>query len=126
MRKANRLRLMNLFFEEADGRQNVYVNCEPLAQQLDISDEEMASACDFLAGEHLIEPMQALWGKPYPPRVSLTHWGIKEIEQAREDPDEPTEHFPPLVSIVQIFGDVTNSNVQAGTVDSTQTGADGG
>lgn len=117
---------MNAIFEQADGREHVYVNCQPLAEELGLSDEEMASASDFLAGEHLIEPMNALWGKPYPPRVSLTHWGIKEIEQSREEPEQPTEHFPPLVSIIQIFGDVNHSNVQAGTVDSTQSGASDG
>jgi hypothetical protein len=119
-RKANRLRVMNLIFEEADGREHVYLGTEAIAARLGLSDEEMASACDFLAGEHFIQPRAAVWGKPYPLHVSLTYRGIEEIEQSREEPEEGTEHFPPLVSVIQIYGDVTNSNVQAGTVDSSQ------
>lgn len=31
------------------------------------------------------------------PMVSLTHWGLKEIEEAISAPEAPTEHFPALV-----------------------------
>jgi hypothetical protein len=43
------------------------------------------------------------------------HWGIKEMEQARQAPREPTPHFPPLISVVHIEGDMIGSTVQSGS-----------
>jgi len=51
--------------------------------------------------------------------LSITHWGVKEVEQAISKPDESTEHFPP-VNIINIEN-MNNSQIQQGTVSSTQT-----
>lgn len=121
-RRAIRLRVMTEIFEAAHGNRHEYVQIDPIREKLQLSDEEMADACNYLEGEGLIEALPGLWGRDFPQTVTLTHWGIREVEQSQEHPEEPTEHFPSLVSVTQIFhGDVVGSPIQAGSPGATQT-----
>jgi hypothetical protein len=54
--------------------------------------------------------------------IELTHWGLKEVEQAISAPEEPTEHFPPIVVAENYLhiGSMTNSQVQQGATTSVQ------
>jgi hypothetical protein len=119
-RRANRLRVMTEIFNAAHGNRREFVATDPIRERLQLSDEEMADACNYLEGEGLIEGTQTL--RLFPSQVTLTHWGIREVEQSQEHPEEPTEHFPPLVSVTQHFhGDVIGSAIQAGSPGATQT-----
>jgi hypothetical protein len=122
-RKADRLRVMNEFFEAASGSEQAIIDTEAVQTKLGLSDQEMADACKYLEGEELIRLMPGLWGgRPFPHRVLLTHWGIREVEESREHPEAPTEHFPPQVTVTQHFhGDVIGSPIQAGSPGATQT-----
>lgn len=54
--------------------------------------------------------------------IELTHWGLKEVEEVLSAPEEPTEHFPPLV-VAQNYlhvGSVSHSQIQQGTTGSVQ------
>jgi len=121
-RKADRLRVMNEFFEAASGSEQAVIDTEAIRTKLGLSDQEMADACKYLEGEELINPMPGLWNRLFPHRVRLTHWGIREVEESREHPETPTEHFPPLVTVTQHFhGNVIGSPIQAGSPGATQT-----
>lgn len=123
-RRANRLRVMTEIFNAAHGNRHAFVATDPIRDHLELSEEEMADACNYLEGEGLIEGTQTL--RLYPSQVSLTHWGIREVEQSQEHPEEPTEHFPPLVTVTQHFhGDVISSAIQAGSPGATQMAAIG-
>jgi hypothetical protein len=125
-RIANRLRVMTEIFEAAHGNRREFVQTDPIREKLGLTDEEMADACNYLEGEGLIEASQGLWGRPFPNSVTLTHWGIREVEQSQEHPEQPTEHFPSLVSVTQHFhGDVIGSPIQAGSPGATQIAAIG-
>jgi len=50
--------------------------------------------------------------------ISITHYGIVQIEGALSKPDEATEYFPP-VNIINIH-QMSNSVIQQGNVKSTQ------
>jgi hypothetical protein len=121
-RKADRLRVMNEFFEVAGGSEQAIIDTEAVCTELGLSDQEMADACKYLEGEGLISLMPGLWSRRFPHRVRLTHWGIREVEESRDHPETPTEHFPPLVTVAQHFlGDVIGSAIQAGSPGATQT-----
>jgi hypothetical protein len=120
-RKADRLRVMNEFFDVASGSERVIIGTEAVCTQLGLSDQEMADACSYLEGEGLIRPMPGLWSRPFPHRIQLTHWGIIEVEESREHPETPTEHFPPLSTVIHFYGDVIGSPIQAGSPGATQT-----
>ena len=79
--------------------------------ELRFDEEEIRKIVDYLIDEGLLEA-RALGGV-----IGLTHWGIKEVEQALENPDKPTEHFLPI-NIITI-GTMTNSTLQQGTNSST-------
>ena len=53
--------------------------------------------------------------------ISITHPGVKEIEEALSHPEEATEHFPPVVNIINVQN-MVGSQIQQGTTGSTQTG----
>jgi hypothetical protein len=77
-RKADRLRLINAIYEHANGSPLNHVDIEPLMKKLDMPDEEMAAACDYLEGEGLINPDKAMWGHFSPiTTVSIKHEGDK-------------------------------------------------
>jgi hypothetical protein len=52
--------------------------------------------------------------------IGITHRGIVEIEQALSNPSQPTQHFPASVNIVQIMGNVVDSQIQQGAQVSQQ------
>jgi hypothetical protein len=124
-RKADRLRVMNELFEAASGSERRIINTRAVPTKLGLSDEEMADACRYLEGEGLISPMKGLWGRPFPTNVQLTHWGVREVEESREHPETATEHFPPLITVTHVHGDVVGSVIQAGSPGATQTASVG-
>ncbi len=119
-RKADRLRVMNEFFEVAGGSELELIDTGAVRAKLGLSDQEIADACKYLEGQGLINAGRGL-GRKFPPWVQLTHWGIREVEESRERPEDPTEHFPPLVTVTHIHGDVVGSAIQAGSPGATQT-----
>jgi hypothetical protein len=68
----------------------------------------------YLEGEHLIKH-ENLDGD-----ISITHDGVREVEEALSNPDRPTHYFPP-VNIIQI-NHMEGSQIQQGTILSVQTG----
>jgi hypothetical protein len=72
-------------------------------------------ACTYLEGEGLIETTQTLWGHLTPYHIQITHRGILEMEQSLGAPEEPTQHFPPAVSIINVGGSVIGSAIQSGS-----------
>jgi hypothetical protein len=78
------------------------------------------SVIQHLGGEGLVRDLSwlAAKGKYLPDAVSITHKGIKEVEQAIEQPQRSTEHFPE--NIIYIAGNVTDSPIQQGSHQSTQ------
>jgi hypothetical protein len=59
-----------------------------------------------LIGEGLIELLS------FDRDVRITHLGVVEVEASKENPQQPTQHFP-AVNVIHI-GQMTNSQLQAG------------
>lgn len=119
-KKANRLLVMNAIYEASGGSENTMVSGPDLLQNLGLSDEDLADACNFLKGERLIKGDGSSWGHRTPFIIHVTHWGIKEMEQSIEAPTKPTEHFPPAVSIIHVEGNVIGSPIQSGSPGARQ------
>ena len=48
--------------------------------------------------------------------MHLTHRGIVEVEAGRQRPNDPTEHFPPVQNVINVYGPMSGSIVaQAGS-----------
>lgn len=120
-RRANRLRVMKAIFDDSEGIETVVVRTTPhLQKRLGLTDQELADACNYLIGEGLVVPKLAVEEFPAPIGVQITHWGIKEMEQSLEAPDQPTQHFPPAISVINIHGPVIGSAIQSGSPGAQQ------
>ena len=110
-KKKNRFLFLELLYKESNGDTGAMFNMWEVGEELKIDSNETRQIVDYLTGECLIEP-RALGGG-----IVLTHWGVKEVEEAIENPDKPTEHFLPI-NIINI-GTMTNSTLQQSTNNST-------
>lgn len=110
-KKKNRFLFLELLYKDSNGDIGAMFNMWEVGEELQIERNETRQIVDYLTGENLIES-RALGGG-----IGLTHWGIKEVEEALENPDKPTEHFLPI-NIINI-GSMTNSTLQQSTTNST-------
>jgi hypothetical protein len=110
-------------FSETDGDERLLVDAGAIGAQVGLSPEEVTQAAKYLEGENLLKGTWFLG--PKPPHVSITHWGVKEMEDSQTYPDRPTEHFPPAAVYNQftitVGRDMVGSVVHQGTHESTVT-----
>ena len=114
-RKEIRFKFLHRLYELTDTNQLASVSMWDIGKEYDLEQQETINITDYLRGEGLLE-YSALGGW-----ISITHYGILEVEQALSSPQEPTEHFPPVFNIIHVES-MTHSQIQQGSVDSTQTG----
>jgi len=119
-RQAQRLLVMQAIFEASGGSESTSVSGPELLEKLGLSDQDLGDACQYLEGEHLIEGTRTMWGHLTPYIINITHRGLKEMEQSLQAPNEPTEHFPPAISIVNVHGNIIGSAIQSGSPGARQ------
>lgn len=111
-KKKQRFEFLEKLYKETNGSESYMVNMWELGQELKYDRETTSNIVEYLQGEDLLVP-RALGGG-----IAITHYGIKEIEEAYEYPNEPTEHFMPI-NVINIEN-MNNSSIQQGTTHSTQ------
>ena len=112
-KRRRRLAFIERLYERSDGDPMAWVNYRDIGEELGWSDEEAQTVTLYLRDEGLLT-FPVLGGA-----VSITHAGIVEMEEAIDNPDRSTPHFPPI-SVINVYGDVRDSQLQAGTYDSRQ------
>ena len=120
-KRAQRLRFMDELYDAVDGREGRLVDLGFLNKlDLDLTKEEdfekFQSIAEFLKGEGLITTIHTKDRGAI--GIRLTHEGVREIEEARNRPNESTEHFAP-VNIVYA-NSITNSPIQQSSPGATQ------
>jgi hypothetical protein len=114
--RAQRFAFLQTVFDAAGGSTSAALRLYEIGAQVGFDDDLTRDVAGYLAEEDLIEWIAQGF-------IRLAHRGRKEIEQALSEPEEPTEHFLPLV-VTQNYisiGSMTGSQIQQGTVDSSQT-----
>ncbi len=111
-KKKQRFEFLEKLYKETNGSESYMVNMWELGKELEYDRETTSNIVEYLQGEDLLVP-RALGGG-----IAITHYGIKEIEEAYEYPNEPTEHFMPI-NVINIEN-MNNSSIQQGTIHSTQ------
>lgn len=114
-----RTTLLNQVYDLTKGHTMNGVNGAELFRRLKLDDrDEFGNAARYLQDKGLIE---VTWGSgPFPVHMQLTHQGVEEIEDAISNPERPTRNLSP-VSIINVHGNVADSNFQQNTVGSSQT-----
>lgn len=110
-KKKNRYLFLHKLYEESNGNTGAMFSMWEVGKELGFDSDETRLIVDYLIGEDLIEA-RAMGGG-----IVLTHFGVKEVEQALENPDRPTEHFLPI-NVINI-GTMHNSTLQQATTNST-------
>ncbi|MDP9080463.1 MAG: hypothetical protein M3O71_23820 [Bacteroidota bacterium] len=88
--KRNRFLYLQKIYEKSGGGTNAAFNMTEVGNELGFEGMLTRNIVNYLINESLIEPY-ALGGF-----IKITHWGIKEVEEAIENPTESTEHFAPI------------------------------
>jgi len=141
-----RLRFLHCLYDLTAADRTKTVNLKIISQKAGISVEDAITIGQYFHDEKLIgqfmfrkgkvttflkyagmitpkelDSYRSTWNPKRP--VSITHQGIKEIEQALTYPNKPTEHFTSITinNFIHNSGIVENQNIQQGTIDSSQT-----
>jgi hypothetical protein len=112
-RLAARLAFVAQLHDLTDGSRTRFVPTDEVIADLRYSQEEIRGVVEYLQGEALIDEVAGL--------VTITHTGVREVEQALRNPERPTLHFPAAVNIINVEN-MYGSQIQQGTTDSTQEG----
>ena len=89
-----------------------YLSGYEIGELLGFDQQTTENILRYLKDEYLIEL------KAHPWYITITHWGIKEVEEALENPDQPTEHFLPI-NIIQV-DTMIGSQIQQSSPGATQ------
>jgi len=111
-KKIQRFKVLQELYKQTNGDEHVFANINDICKKIGVPHSEYNALSKYLEGESLIE-FRALGGI-----VSISHWGVKEIEEAHSNPDNPTEHFPAF-NVVYVEN-MNNSQIQQGNVGSSQ------
>jgi hypothetical protein len=112
--RANRFRFLKLFYERTGGDEYKWFNMFEVGQDLGFEKDETSRVTQYLVGENLVIH-RAVGGL-----IGITHWGIREMESALSNPNQPTKYFPPAVNIIEVHGDIVGSQIQQATQTSAQ------
>lgn len=111
--KKKRFEFLNNLYEITGGSKSKTVNMFELGTELGFDREETNLIVQYLAGESLVKHVTIGGG------IGITHYGVKEVEEALSHPEKPTAYFPP-VNIINIHH-MEGSQIQQGTISSSQT-----
>lgn len=120
-KRALRTQFMEWLYNATEGAEVEFADPADFVESAGSDPDEVAGAIRYLEGESLIEPLWSL-GSGLPSAVRITHRGVREVEQALTNPNQPTQHFTPMVNITHIHGDVTGSQIQQGSPGASQHG----
>ena len=118
--KTKRFRFLHRLYEESEGQENRFFSMFPLGADLKFDPNLTSAIAAYLKQEGLIrkEDLGSLSGRS----VAITHAGIKEVENAKENPNRSTTHFSPQsINYTINVQNSPNAQVMAGVSDSNQT-----
>jgi hypothetical protein len=124
-KRAVRLKLLHEVYRITGGDRLHEVGLIKVGDELGINKEDTRREFDYLFEEGLLK-----YGSRGPQMsVNITHFGVKEVEEALSNPNDSTKYFPALNLIIQvdkidqstnIYGDVDHSNISAHSSNVTQ------
>lgn len=113
-RKKQRFEFLKFIYSVTGGNESRPVDGKVVGNEIGITNDNALNIIQYLIGEGLLEPNGAGL------RVTITHQGVVEVEEAIENPDKPTEHFLPMNNYINI-GSMINSSIQQGSPGAIQT-----
>lgn len=109
-----RFEFLNKLYEITDGITHRSVPAEEITEALGLSKIDSESAVNWLEDEYLIKDESTICCK----EITITHSGVREVEQATYRPEQETTHFAPLNVLHQNITINHSSGVQIGNNNS--------
>lgn len=111
--KNKRFQFLNKLYEISEGNQDRIMYMQVIGEELNFDKDLTRKIAQYLKGEGLIQFMSIGGG------LSITHYGVVQIEKALSNPDTSTQYFPPVFNTISI-GNMVNSQIQQASNDSQQ------
>lgn len=111
--KQDRFTFLHRVYELVEGRTGFMLDGWEVGRELYFEKEYTTNIFYYLNEEGLVEPM----GSGI--RLAITHYGIKEIEEALNEPNKQTEHFIPFNQYNISIGVMNGGAIQQSTINST-------
>jgi hypothetical protein len=103
-----RFDFLNTLYDESKANRFVYYKKREIGAEIGVDADEAEIIVDYLRGEGLVDTTKE--------DVAISHYGIKEVEAARTNPKEPTDHFPANVIVVGQMIDSQISQASPGAI----------
>jgi hypothetical protein len=115
-KKEARFRMMEKIYKEYGGTENAPFDIEQIGEELNFSKDLTHITANYLVGERLIEYI-AVGGI-----AVITHYGIKQYENAVAEPEKPSKHFPTpkIFQTILVAKEIKNIQIQQDTTNSKQ------
>jgi len=110
--RADRFRFLKALYEASGGDEYSLISMFDIGQSLEFARGYTSNIAQYLKGEGLIE-FRAIGGI-----ISISHYGIRQVEDAISHPEQPTHYFPAVNNIT--IGTMINSSIQQASPDATQ------
>ena len=95
-KKANRFKFLKFVYDKVDGSTSESVAVFKTGEELGFDRKRTSNIVEYLCNEGLIEYFAGSVD------INITHYGVKEIEEALKNPEKPTEHFLPVINFIKI------------------------
>jgi hypothetical protein len=112
-KRAQRWKFMRVLYEATGGDTFKTLNMRVLGDETQLSEQETGTLVEYLVHENLVE-WAAMGGV-----IRLAHRGVVEVEESLSTPTRATQHFPPVVNILNVQT-MVGSQIQQGTSESSQ------
>ena len=115
-KKAARFKMIEKIYQETGGSESSIFDITQIGEELNIPTDLTQITVDYLIGERLIE-YKALNGI-----AGITHYGIKQYENAIAEPEKPSQYFPApnIIKNILIANNIERVQIQQGTTNSKQ------
>jgi hypothetical protein len=111
--KKKRFQFLRRLYELTGGDELECLNLYDIGEELGFNRKLTKNIVQYLEREGLIKVIGDQGGI-----AGISHWGVREVEEALSNPDEPTHYFPP-VNIISI-GQMISSQIQQASPEATQ------
>jgi hypothetical protein len=103
--KKKRFLFLNRLYELSGGSTTKVFDDPPsqIGKELGFDKDLAWNIVIYLKGEGLVK----LYGKS----ITISHQGVREVERALSNPNEPTPYFSPVINIISV-GQMKNSQIQ--------------
>lgn len=100
-KKADRFRFLKRLYEVSEGNQFAFFDEKEIGRDIGLDLERVDIITQYLAGERLIEFRGG-------GTISITHWGVVQIEEALSKPEQATQYFPAVMNIISVHSMVNS------------------